>query len=129
MRRHWRAAALIAVALSGLVAYLLRPRGVDDYLAGASGVVVSTDGSPIPGVNVRFKSAEVMYQAISPVRSAQAITDAKGRFSFCFISCGRPGGHYRLTFEKPGFQTVVVRGSGSGQHQIVMKAANERSAG
>jgi hypothetical protein len=111
-----------------LSAYLLWPRPIYDYFAGASGVVVDADGSPVPEVRVTFRSAEIVYEAISPLRSAQTITDARGHFAFSFISCGKPGGRYRLTFEKEGLKTVGVIGRGSGKHRIVMHAAHEQPA-
>ena len=128
MTRRWKVLFGLAVAILGLAAYMFWPRPIYDYFAGASGVVVDTNGSPVPGVRVTFRSAGIVYEAISPLRSAEAMTDAQGHFAFSFISCGKPGGPYRLTLEKESLKTMVVTGKESGKHRIVMHMAHARAA-
>ena len=111
---------VLAVAIA---AYLLRPRPIYDYMAGATGFVVSPDGQPLEGVRVTFRSDEVLYEAITPLRSAASVTDARGHFAFLFLSCGRPPGPYRITFEKAGFETLHVPGHESRRHRVVMQPA------
>lgn len=117
------------LALVGIAAYLLRPQPIYDYMAGADGCVVGPDGAPVANVRVRFKSADLVYEAISPLRSAVMATDSEGRFAFIFISCGKPAGPYRLTFEKDGFTTAYVVGKGFGRHRVVIQPANKQAAG
>jgi hypothetical protein len=119
--------ALTGLAVIGLVAFFLWPRHTDDYIAGATGLVVSEDAEPLEGVRVTFHSDEVLYEAITPLKRSQTVTDARGRFAFLFIACGRPGGPYRITFEKEGLQTVHVSGQDSGKHRVVMRATDAGS--
>lgn len=105
---------------------LIRPQG--DYMAGASGLVVTSEGSPLGGVRVSFKPADVVYKVIEPIRSAEVTSDDLGRFRFSFISCGHPARSYRLTFQKDGFETLVVRGYGVGKHRVVMKRVSASAA-
>jgi hypothetical protein len=82
--------------------------------------VVSQAGDPISGVTVRFSPDRVVYRGLTEIRSAEAVTDASGRFRLSFLSCGSPAGEYSLTAQKIGFRSVKLRARGVGKHRIVL---------
>jgi len=67
-----------------------------EVTAGLSGRVVAEDGSPLPGVVVALTG-----RALSGPR--QQVTDELGRFHFPPV----PDGHYQVTAQLEGFQTVT----------------------
>jgi porphobilinogen deaminase len=128
-RRRKLSIGLAAAAVLAVAAFVAWPKPVYDYMADNTGEVVDATGAPVPGVRVTYRSAQVVYEAITPLRSAQTITDERGRFAFFFISCGTPAGRYRLTFQKEGLATVAATGKGSGKHRIVMRSLRVQSSG
>jgi hypothetical protein len=91
-----------------------------DYGSGATGVVIDTGGNPVPHAKVTLSFDQAVFDAITPVNRAELVTDAFGRFQDYFISCGKPGGAYTVTIEKPGFHTARVHGRGMGSHRVVL---------
>ena len=123
--KRWLGPLGLLVALA-MAAWLFRP--TVDFGAGASGIVVDDSGVPIAGVIVRFHSAAPIVSALKVVSAARTLTDEAGRFNLHMLSCNGPAGDYQITFEKEGFDRVVVKGRGLGRHRVVLKRHESSAA-
>ena len=65
-----------------------------------SGIVVDTDGSPLPGCTVTLSGPKHLG-------TSSFITNEEGKFRFPSLA---PGGDYELKVELSGFQTTVRKG-------------------
>jgi hypothetical protein len=126
-KRKWLLGAAVLVVVAALAVFLLRWQIVD-YGSGAKGLVVDNTGTPIPGATVTVTFDRTVFEAVTPLRAAQVITDSGGRFRQIFISCGEPGSSYTITVEKPGFKRARIRGEGLGAHRIVLRRQPQTNA-
>lgn len=118
-RKHLLATAAFVIAL--VVVALLWPSPIADYGSGAAGLVVDTEANPIANASVTLRFDQTVFEAITPVDTAEMRTDERGQFRRHFISCGKPGGPYTVRVEHPDFHPVEVRGEGLGHHRIVLR--------
>ena len=89
----------LVAALVMSVALLSSPLGAQVSSGRLQGVVRDAQQGVLPGVTVTA-------EAPSLIGSQTAITEADGQYRFPAL----PGGRYTLTFELPGFQTVIREG-------------------
>lgn len=122
-KRWLLASAVVIVLISG--ALVLNTRYVVDYGSGAKGIVVDSSGHPVAGAQINMYFDRTVFEAITPVREAQLTSGVDGRFRQSFISCGRPGGRYRISVKKDGYDLAVVTGTGMGAHRIILRAKSE----
>ena len=117
--RPWFAATVACIVGLLAVALWFGNRTRADYLAGARGIVVNVDGSPLPGATVAIAFERAVFKAIEPVSSASAVTDAAGEFNLTYIAhaSDQP---YKLFVSNPGYRSVAVSGSGHGEHRIAL---------
>jgi hypothetical protein len=120
MRRIRVLAILLPLIVIAVASYVLLSLTHFDYAAGVQGRVTDMQGKPLEGVRITFRTAKPVYKAITPVREATTTTDSLGKFGLGFLS--EDGDvPYRVEFQKAGYQTVRLSGSGSGTHHVIMK--------
>lgn len=120
--KRWLFGSAALLLLAGC-AVLFRSRTIYDYASGAEGIVLDSSGNPVPDARVTIYFEETVYEAITPVDKVELTSGADGRFAESFISCGKPGGRYRISVTKPGYDLAVVSGEGHGSHRIILLPA------
>jgi hypothetical protein len=93
-----------------------------DYIFSVTGVVTAEDGSPLGDAEITFEVNGKVYEAITPVKTVNRLTDNTGGFVFTYISHERAV-RYTVTATKEGFEPQTVSGSAppAGHHTIRLK--------
>jgi tetratricopeptide (TPR) repeat protein len=95
-----RSPLLLTAGLSVLVALAAPAHGQTRVTAGVRGKVVDEQGKGIDGVTLDM---EYKGESRVPIKKSQT-TDKKGGY----VRMGVPGGKWRMTFSKPGYQTYQL---------------------
>jgi tetratricopeptide (TPR) repeat protein len=122
MKRSIRVLALLVLALA---AGRIPARATVEF-ATLRGKVFDTDKKPLADVQISFE-----FKGESRVKIMKnGVTDKKGGF----VRAGLPGGEYKITFTKEGYQTYVMEmtlplGGFAEAKDVVMPAAKTEAAG
>lgn len=117
------AACLLGLACASLG---LRSR---DYMFAVTVVVLDEQALAIPDAVVTLTTEQPVFQAVTPVATAERPTDAGGGCVFMYIA-HQPSVRYRVKVQKPGYlpQEVVGVASPSAHLKLEMKRSEGNEA-
>jgi len=101
---------------------------IHDYGFGVTGVVAAEDGAPVEDAEVTLEVKGVVYEALTPLKTAIHQTDALGKFFFMYISHERSV-EYTITIRKRGFEPKTIEGSSAAQAATSLLIQLKRSGG
>ena len=113
----------LIVAAFGTLLWGARPPPTRDYIFAIDGVVTTEHGEPMQDVEVTLDVDGPVYKGVELIKTVKSTTDAKGGFSFMYMSHKR-GVKYKLTVSKEGFQPQTLSGASPpvGHHAIHLGA-------
>ena len=113
----------VSVLVSGCLV-----RQIHDYGFGMTGVVTAEDGAPVENAEVTLEVKGVVYEAITPLKTAIHRTDSQGRFFFMYISHEKSL-EYAITIRKQGFEPQTIKGITAPAPQAGLLIQLKRSVG
>jgi hypothetical protein len=123
-KRKIKLLTVLALGCS-LLATACAVRRIHDYSFDVIGFVSAEDGAPLQNVEVTLQVDPAVYEALTPVKSQQLVTN-KGAFIFRCLSHNSVT-KYTLTVRKEGFEPQTVMGSAppNGHHVFRLRRTSQ----